>query len=269
MNRAWRDDALPGALLLQAHYGQHRFEPHLHEEVVVVVNEAGTSEVRTRLGTGVSRPGTVWVFAAGEYHSGLVPAGGAWSYRALYLDAPALAGIAHLLSDGQRVLPELAPGLHEDAALAGALRRAHLCAEMGSPLAERELAWSCAMAALHERAGGRPPKPQARCMPRMERARAFIDAHFATDFSIDTLAAETGISRYHLMRSFHRAYGLPPHAYARQLRLATAKRLLQAGRPPAEVAMETGFYDQSHLTRLFKRTFGLTPARFASLAAGR
>jgi AraC-like DNA-binding protein len=67
------------------------------------------------------------------------------------------------------------------------------------------------------------------------------------------------------MRSFRKEYGLPPHAYANQLKLIAAKRKLQAGLPPAEVAADVGFYDQSHLTRVFKRAFDLTPGRFASL----
>ena len=72
------------------------------------------------------------------------------------------------------------------------------------------------------------------------------------------------MSRFHLCRAFARTYGLPPHAYQLQLRLAEAKRQLAAGRPPAEVAAAIGFADQSHLTKRFKGAFGITPGQFAT-----
>lgn len=90
-------------------------------------------------------------------------------------------------------------------------------------------------------------------------------AHFRRDISVDELSRLVGLSRYHLMRSFRKEFGLPPHGYANQLRLIEAKRLLRQGLPAADVAVEVGFYDQSHLSRMFKRAFDLTPGSFASL----
>jgi AraC-like DNA-binding protein len=84
---------------------------------------------------------------------------------------------------------------------------------------------------------------------------------------VDELAAVSGLTRFHLMRSFAREFGLPPHAYANQLRLLEAKRLIAAGQAPADAAAAVGFYDQSHLTRLFRRAYGLTPGAYAKLQA--
>jgi transcriptional regulator GlxA family with amidase domain len=56
---------------------------------------------------------------------------------------------------------------------------------------------------------------------------------------------------------------MPPHAYQIQVRLLRAKKLLRSGRHPADVAYATGFADQSHFSRHFKRLMGLTPARYA------
>jgi AraC-like DNA-binding protein len=66
---------------------------------------------------------------------------------------------------------------------------------------------------------------------------------------------------------FHREVGMPPHAYQIQLRVARARRLVAAGVPLAEVASMTGFADQSHLTRLFKRVVGVPPGQYARLIA--
>jgi AraC-like DNA-binding protein len=73
------------------------------------------------------------------------------------------------------------------------------------------------------------------------------------------------LSRFHLMRSFCKEFGLPPHAYASQVRLIAAKQLLATGQKPAEAAAAVGLYDQSHLNRLFKRAYGITPGVYAAL----
>ena len=73
-----------------------------------------------------------------------------------------------------------------------------------------------------------------------------------------------GFSPYHLARLFHDETGLPPHTYLTQLRINRAKQRLQAGDPIADVAAATGFSDQSHLTRRFKRIVGVTPGQFVT-----
>ena len=67
----------------------------------------------------------------------------------------------------------------------------------------------------------------------------------------------------HLVRAFSGEFGIAPHQYLTARRLDRARRLLLDGLPPGEVAAATGFYDQSHLNRSFKRLVGTTPGRFA------
>ena len=76
------------------------------------------------------------------------------------------------------------------------------------------------------------------------------------------LASETGLSRFQAMRAFKRRFGLPPAAYQLRVRLGVAQKSLREGMPPADVAAELGFVDQSHFTRHFKRLVGVTPARY-------
>ena len=70
------------------------------------------------------------------------------------------------------------------------------------------------------------------------------------------------ISPYHLARLFNSQMGIPPHAYLDSVRIRQARRLLTLGRPILEVALATGFADQSHFTRRFKRTVGVPPGDF-------
>ncbi|HKH91343.1 MAG TPA: AraC family transcriptional regulator [Gemmatimonadaceae bacterium] len=108
---------------------------------------------------------------------------------------------------------------------------------------------------------GRPDVVSATC--GAERARDYLREHVPDALSLDELATIAGLSKFYLLRAFRRAYGLTPHAYQMQLRLARARRLIADGRALSYVTYESGFADQSHLTRRFATFYGLTPARFA------
>ena len=68
------------------------------------------------------------------------------------------------------------------------------------------------------------------------------------------------------MRPFTGVFGIAPHQYLLSRRVDLARRLLLDGQPPHEVATAAGFYDQSHLSRHFKRIVGTTPGRFTRAA---
>jgi AraC-like DNA-binding protein len=70
------------------------------------------------------------------------------------------------------------------------------------------------------------------------------------------------LSKFHLVRQFRTVTGVPPHTFQIGQRVVRARRLLQAGIPPATVAALTGFVDQSHLHRHFRRRLGVTPTRY-------
>jgi AraC-like DNA-binding protein len=100
-----------------------------------------------------------------------------------------------------------------------------------------------------------------------ERIRERLDADQSEAVDLATLAREIGMSRFATLRAFKREFGVPPHAYRLRVRLGLARRSLRQGWKPADVAAEYGFVDQSHLTRHFRRLFGITPAEYARLGS--
>ena len=112
----------------------------------------------------------------------------------------------------------------------------------------------------------RPGAGRARSAPEhaaVRRARRHLEERWAQPVTLAELAAHAGLSRFELARTFRAQVGLPPHAFQLDLRIARARALLAAGEPPAAVAAACGFCDQAHLTRVFKRAVGVTPARYA------
>jgi AraC-like DNA-binding protein len=94
--------------------------------------------------------------------------------------------------------------------------------------------------------------------------RDYIRSHYAENILLSELSSLTNLSPYYLLRAFHRRVGLPPHEYQTQVRIAHARKLLSGGYPISDTALETGFCDQSHFARNFKRIVGMTPGRYFS-----
>jgi AraC-like DNA-binding protein len=96
----------------------------------------------------------------------------------------------------------------------------------------------------------------------VRRVRAYLDENAATDISLTDLAQMVNASAYYLNRVFRADVGIPPHAYQTQVRIERARELLARGMPVHRVAVELGFYDQSHFTNQFKRLLGYTPSTY-------
>ena len=103
----------------------------------------------------------------------------------------------------------------------------------------------------------------------IDAVRAYLEAHCTRVVTLAELARLTGFSQFHVCRLFRDAVGVPPYAYLVRARLARARRMIAAGEPLSTVAYATGFSDQSHLTRHFKRAFGVTPGQYVRTLARR
>ncbi len=105
--------------------------------------------------------------------------------------------------------------------------------------------------------GGLAPAVRRRILEIMDR-----QPH--ARLTIDTLAREAGLSPAHFARAFKESIGRAPHQHLLNLRLERARYLLDHPEVTlSDVAMRTGFADQAHFTRFFKRQFGVTPGAFA------
>ena len=152
------------------------------------------------------------------------------------------------------------PGLaHRFLELHAALERPTWRLERDTLLQE----WLCALAGPDVRATAPAPRA-ARRDPALRRACELMGDDLARNLTLAEVAAASGISRHRLTRLFRAAYGVPPHRFVLAQRVRTARRLLEAGAAPADVAAQTGFFDQSHLHRHFTRTLGMTPALYAA-----
>ena len=199
----------------------------------------------------------------GEMHDG-APIGGTRGWRMLYL-TPAL--VARELADEGEDRPEIARPALRDPVLADLFARlfAGATGTVSEPLAmEEDLLRT--LAHLLWRHGTRP-RPVSRASPAVAMARQRLDEEPEAPTTLAELAALSGVSRFQLLRGFARETGITPHAYLLQRRVQLARQLLAAGHALADAALAAGFADQSHMTRAFRRQFGVTPARYRAAFA--
>jgi AraC family transcriptional regulator len=110
-----------------------------------------------------------------------------------------------------------------------------------------------------------PAQPTLPNDPRIERAVRFIEQHFQNKISLKDAARVAGLSPYHFLRTFRSIVGISPHEYLIQFRLRYAERLIisrSASRSIADIAVESGFCDETHFARHFRRAFGQSPRRW-------
>jgi len=282
MERATRRDqvtvdraaALGGIDLVRARFRRLATRPHSHPEYEIGVVRAGRRLVRWRGRELQVGEGAVIVFRPDEVHAG-APLDAEGSTYCAFLIAPDLvepiAGWRRGAGAGGSLPSVDGPVVH-DLGLARLLLAAH--ADLASdPVCNAGARLRDALAAL----GPFLHRHGDRSGPRIEhtavgQVRRYLEAHYRTRIRLATLAQLTGLSTFHLIRVFREATGIPPYAYLEQIRVNRAAALLRSGSPVSAVAYQTGFSDQSHLTRFFKRFVGVTPGRYqrsALLAAGR
>jgi AraC-like DNA-binding protein len=106
----------------------------------------------------------------------------------------------------------------------------------------------------------RPPPRGGLSLWRMRKACDFIDANLSSTLRISDLASNANLSHAHFTRAFNRSFGESPHAYIVRMRVQRAQTmLLTSVAPLQQIALDCGFSDQSHLSRLFTRLVGETP----------
>lgn len=100
--------------------------------------------------------------------------------------------------------------------------------------------------------------------PAARKAREFLWSYAETNPSLAELAKTVGLSRFELSRQFKSAFGMSPYAWQQQVRVQRGKALLKAGTPIGDAALDLGFCDQAHFSRVFRHVTGYTPGAYAA-----
>nr|WP_298099658.1 AraC family transcriptional regulator [uncultured Shinella sp.] len=254
---------LAGIERIEARFRGKGFEPHRHDTYALGVTLAGIQTFRYRGEARFSPPGNVIVLHPDELHDGGAGTEDGLTYRMIYI--PPERFLAATAARG-RALPFVAAPVVGDPRLAALLLEAFGgLDETIEPLKLDDLITEIA-GALLDHAGAPEARTGRLARPQVQRACAFLRENLSRQVSAAELEEVTGLDRFALSRQFRHLIGTSPHRYLVMRRLERAKVLIAAGESLAEAAFASGFADQAHLNRHFKKALGMTPGRFAALA---
>lgn len=242
-----------------------RYPRHWHDTYGFGMIEAGAQRSASGRGVVEAVAGNVITTNPGEVHDGCPLGSTPRRWRMVYLEPAFMQEWAEGLGLHPFGALELTRPVIDDPVLVRALsrllERLHTWQQEPDPTGVERLACEEALSQACWRLIAHHATPSRRHLidGNVARARDRLAAAELPAPSLAELAAEAGMSRFQLLRRFAYAYGLPPHAWLLQHRAEQARRLIQAGEDLAQTAVACGFSDQSHMTRMFARSFGFTP----------
>lgn len=240
------------------------FEPHRHDTYAIGITTAGVQTFRYRGSRRVCLTGQLHILHPDETHDGAAGTEDGFGYRIIYL-APELV---RQTLDGD-ALPFVANPVQPPTPTTRHVASFLECIDVPiSDLARVEIA--VAVADTLRSLSGRPDRWRVRIDTRaVELVRDYLTTHAGEQTHASMLEQIAGTDRFTIARHFRRAFGTSPDRYRTMRRLALARTAIESRLPLARAAADAGFADQSHMTRQFKKTYGLTPGHWArAVAAG-
>ena len=259
-----RPSGLCGVELLSCPDAGFDFPPHFHEANCIWFNISGGEQYSHRGHTEILQPGSFGIVAPGEVHANRAFDHSSRSLMTFYVQDDQLQSVVRQIGGASSAAVEFQTRFYRDSQCLELLVGLFGILRHSSSALERESAFLEVFSLLAKRHSvARTQEPAiGNEKTRVRRIIDLFQDRLAENISLSELAQRCDCTPFHLIRFFKKECGLPPHAYLLRLRLERARELIWQGRPLVHTALETGFADQSHLTRHFKAHYGISPGEF-------
>ncbi len=253
-----------GVEFFEAWFQGHAYEKHRHDTYAICLTTTGVLAFNYRGSSEISTPGQVVVLQPDEVHDGFAGTEAGFGYRQLYVEPALIFEAIQTASTHPCSLPFVRTPVIMNRKLSAAI----ISAFQGTrePLAIDSLIVQVAEGLMEaDPSCKQTPLPRHLDVAALKRARQYLDTQKTRVVHSSELETVTGLTRYDLARQFRAMCGTSPYRYLLMRRLDFAREQFAQGRSLGEVAIETGFADQAHFSRVFKATFGITPAMYRAL----
>lgn len=258
--RIWRADSV---LLMAGHTTEYAIEPRAQYVFGIITDQP--MQARRGRDRWLVTPGQVLAWDPSAGHSGTAVDDRSWSARLMIIDGQTLTALTRDQDSRTHADLTFPDPVLSDPHLADTFLRMHAALDTPTTRLERDERLAHWLQAVIARSGAshraRAPLPH-RDDRALRLALDYLGDHPERNISLDELATAAGIGKFRLLDLFREHTGLPPHAFQIAHRIRRAQRLLEAGQSIAQTATATGFADQSHLHRHFRRSLGMTPGAY-------
>ena len=252
--------------LLHAHFINHQYDRHIHCGYAIGVITQGVEKFWCEGKTYHAPANSIVAVNPYQVHDGSPGIDDGFIYRMFYFSPE---DYNHALSEigAENISPPFFPEcVINDPGLSRQLIRLHYVLETEiEPLLRHEF-WVQTMGELAFRHAEFPTATSINRtnFPATFRMHEYLHDNLSSTISLDELAQTAGLSPFQALRRFKASYGMTPHRYLTNIRVFKAQDLLIKGYALADAAAESGFADQAHLTRWYKRIYGITPGKYAA-----
>ena len=265
----WRVPELNNLEMLHAANVKHSFSRHMHQVFCIGAVEQGIRAYYYRGSKHLIPPGGMTVINPGEVHACNAGDKSTYSYRMMCPANSLLMMTAFKDKKGpQNAIWFKKPVIDDPELFKDFINLCHVLSNSSSQL-EKQFCFIWFISQLVFRYGEHRPISAVWGKSGNERAavrlvRDYLEENYTANVSIEFLARIAGLSPFYLIRVFSKEVGIPPHTFQTHVRIRHARNLLARGVPIVQAALETGFVDQSHFTRCFKKVMGTTPGQYVS-----
>jgi len=246
-----------------------KFPNHFHDYYVIGFIEEGRRHLSCKNKKYVIGTGDLVLFCPGESHTCKPIDDKTLDYRCINIKEDVMRKVVFEITE-RDYLPRFTENVLFHSELVSSLRELHLMIiEETKDFKKEELFLFIIEQLITEYSDIVPEATIQETNMEIRTVCDFLEDNYMNNITLNELSNLTGLSRYYLIHSFTKEKGISPYNYLQTIRIGKAKELLEQGVAPIEVAMKTGFTDQSHFTNFFKKFIGLTPRQYMNIFINR
>ena len=254
-------------LKIEAYHFQgimQKFPNHFHEYYVIGFIEDGQRYLSCKNKEYTIQPGDLLLFNPGDNHTCEQIDGKTLDYRCINIQREIMNEAVYEIT-GKGYLPYFTTSVAFHSELVSLLKELHLVIMQEEKDFRKEEIFFLLLKQLIEEFTDEFLSLNSEQNMETKAICEYLEKNYRNNITLADLSNLTGLSKYYLLRSFTKQKGISPYRYLETIRIDKAKKLLEQGVLPIDVALETGFTDQSHFSNFFKKFIGLTPKQYMNI----
>lgn len=247
-------------------YGiMQKFPKHFHEYYVIGFVEEGQRRLLCKNKDYTINPQDLVILNPFDSHTCMQLNNEALDWRCINIKKEVIQKVTEEIY-GEKYLPSFSKTVLSDTEILILLKELHTMIVLGTGNSKtRKEKFYKIIKKLYDEYNGQILEEEVIPAEEIKYLCRYMKNNYRQKLTLDELSEITGQNKFTLLRNFNKVHGLTPYQYLETIRIEKARTYLEEGYTPAEVALNTGFSDQSHFTRFFKSFIGFTPKQYQKL----